>query len=162
MDSSPALILLISSSSSYCIIALSSPLSISSLIADMNFSFSAIYSRVFLMLLRTRRWGWLALNYRNYLRLPCSLVLSLMPREWSTLKKSEAFMISSFWLFVLLCTSCENVTSSKSSATVISASKRCSISITIISIDVWSSLEKSIYLSFFFEVPGSGDESSYF
>lgn len=67
----------------------------SSWIASMNSSFSAICSSVFLMVLITSRSGNCELSYRNTFRFTSSVFFFLMPRSCNKLKKSFDLMMSS-------------------------------------------------------------------
>ena len=121
----------------------------SSLMASMNSSFSAICSRVFRMLLTTSRFGKPALSARNCFRFSCSVAFFRMPFSCKILKKSSLFKISSVCYLVFDLTFCWYMTSLKNSAVVRLFSKRNNINITIIFTDFWSSRDRSSCFSYF-------------
>jgi hypothetical protein len=78
----------------------------SSRIASMNSSFSAICSSVLRILFSTNKLGNPALSYRNCFRFSCSVAFFLIPFSCSSRKKSSLLRISRVYCLVFDLTFC--------------------------------------------------------
>ena len=129
----------------------------------MKSSFSDNTSRVSLIFLRRRRFGYLLSSFKLSLRLSSSSSDFHIPAFLRRLKKSAEFSIyrDSFFLFSLF-TSYINITSLKNSSADYSASIKHISNSNMVKRDSWEKLSRftAVFLDFLLAFNTSGEDSS--